>query len=263
MHVIDFHAHIYPDKVASKATAAISEFYDAPMRYTGLVSELLASGGKIGVERYLVHSTATRADQVVSINDYVIREIAKESRFIGFGTIHPDFPAAEVAPELERIAAAGLQGIKLHPDFQKFEADTPAMDAIYDQLAAAGLPVLIHAGDRRFDFSGPRRIAGILDKHPTLRLIAAHFGGYTEWDESFELLAGRDLWFDTSSTFWKIDRATALRMIRKHGTDRFLFGSDFPMWDHSDELERFLSLGLTDAENRAILYDNAASLLRL
>jgi len=261
MRIIDFHAHIYPAKIAVKATQAIADFYQAPMVYHGSVEELLESGSAIGVEKYIVHSTATKPAQVVSINDFIISEISKESRFVGFGTLHPDFEGADA--EISRLIPAGLKGIKLHPDFQRFEIDTPKMDPIYDRLSAENIPVLMHAGDCRFDFSGPKRIARVLDRHPSLRVIAAHFGGYSEWDDSFEYLAGRDLWFDTSSTFWKLPKDRALAMIRKHGVSRFLFGSDFPMWDHKGEYERFLSLGLSEEENSAILYRNAASLLGL
>lgn len=261
MHIIDFHAHIYPEKIAAKASRTIGEFYGAPIVWHGLVSELLESGSRIGVGRYVVHSTATRAEQVVSINDYIIGEAGKEDKFIAFGTMHPGF--TEVEAEIVRIKNAGVRGIKLHPDFQKFEADTPGMDDIYELIAEAGLPVLIHAGDRRFDFSGPRRIAKVLERHPKLKLVAAHFGGYTEWEEAFELLAGKDLWFDTSSTLWKLPKDEALKMIEKHGAERFLFGSDFPMWDHAGELDRFLSLGLDARANEAILHGNAASLLDL
>jgi len=259
--IIDFHAHIYPEKIATRASRAIGEFYNADILYDGTVAELLESGSRAGVVHYIVHSTATKSEQVVSINDFIIGEVGKERRFTGFGTIHPDF--TDAAGEAERIRAAGLRGVKLHPDFQKFEADCPAMDPVYEILADADLPVLIHAGDCRFDFSGPRRIAHVLDKHPRLRLIAAHFGGYTEWNEAFDLLAGRELMFDTSSTFWKLPREAALAMIRKHGTGRFLFGSDFPMWDHREELGRFLSLGLSPEENRAILRENALAYLGL
>ena len=55
----------------------------------------------------------------------------------------------------------------------------------------------------------------------------------------------------------------ALRIIRTYGTDRVLFGSDYPMWSPKKELENFFALGLTEEENRAILWDNAARLLNL
>ncbi len=128
MNIIDFHAHIYPAKIAMRATQAIGNFYNAPISFNGSIPELIASGEKIGVERYIVHSTATKPDQVISINDFIIGETEKEPRFTGFGTLHPDFQ--DIRTELERIVAKGLKGIKLHPDFQRFEVDSPKMDAI-------------------------------------------------------------------------------------------------------------------------------------
>ena len=257
--VIDFHAHIYPAKIAEKATKAIGDFYNTSMAFNGSIEELIASGDKIGVEKYIVHSTATKAAQVSSINDFIIGEIQKEPKFVGFGTVHPDF--LEFEPEMKRIKNLGLKGIKLHPDFQHFQIDSETMDPIYEVLSSLNMPILVHAGDVRYDFSGPKRIANVLDKHPKLKVIAAHFGGYTEWDASFEYLAGREVWFDTSSTLWKLDIETAKKIMNKHGIEKFLFGSDFPMWDHLDEMKRFEKLGLTGEDRDLVLYKNAENLL--
>jgi hypothetical protein len=259
--IIDFHAHIYPEKIAAKATHTVSEFYDTTSAWTGLVSELLESGANIGVNWYVVHSTATKPEQVESINNFILDEVQKHPCFIGFGTIHPAYP--DPATELDRIVRAGLRGIKLHPDFQKFKIDTPEMDPIYELLAEMDVPILVHAGDIRYDFSGPRRIRHVLDRHPHLRIVAAHFGGYTEWEESLELLAGRDIWFDTSSTSWKLPPEAQLNIIAKHGISRFFFGSDFPMWDHTDELARFEQLHLSSSDRQAVLYNNAAEFLKI
>lgn len=257
--IIDFHAHIYPQKIAEKASAAIGDFYSAAIRYTGLSEELIESGKKIGVEKYIVHSTATKALQVESINNFIIDEVHKHNEFVGFGTIHPEYENFE--PELKRIKNLGLKGIKLHPDFQKFQIDTPAMDGIYQSLSELRMPVLVHAGDIRYDYSGPKRIANVLEKHPNLILIAAHFGGYTEWDKACEYLVGKNVYFDTSSTLWKLPVEKANEMIRQHGVEKFLFGSDFPMWDHEDEMSRFNQLNLSESEKKLILYDNAKNLL--
>ena len=259
--IIDFHAHIYPEKIAEKATKAISDFYDAPMAYYGSVAKLIASGDKIGVDKYIVHSTATKANQVESINNFIISECRKEPRFVGFGTVHPEF--SDFENEMKRIKFEGLHGVKLHPDFQKFQIDCSEMDPIYEVLTDLNIPVLVHAGDCRYDFSGPKRIAHVLDKHPYLKVIAAHFGGYTEWDDSLEYLAGRKVWFDTSSTLWKLPVPKALKIMEIHGIEKFLFGSDFPMWDHEDEMKRFDKLGLKGDDRDAVLYKNALSLLGL
>lgn len=259
--IIDFHAHIYPDKIAEKATKAISEFYEnSPMASNGHTQELLESGRKIGVTKYIVHSTATKPQQVESINNFILEECSQHPEFIGFGTMHPDYQNFEA--ELERMRSAGLRGVKLHPDFQKFCCDMEKMDPIYDKMAKLKMPVLFHAGDYRYDFSGPKRILHVLEKHPDLIIIAAHFGGYTEWDKSVEYLVGQNVYFDTSSTFWKLPFDKARMMIEKHGYQKFLFGSDFPMWNHEGELANIKKLELPSEQEQAILFDNGDKLLR-
>ena len=258
--IIDFHAHIYPDKIAEKATAAIKAFYDIKQSLPGNSEELIRRGSKISVVKYIVHSCATKVNQVIPINDYLINEINAHKEFVGFGTIQKGFEAFEA--EIKRIRAAGMRGIKIHPDFQQFQADDSWMDDVYEVIAAEKMPVLFHAGDIRYDFSGPVRIAHVLQKHPTLDVVAAHFGGYTEWDASYEYLAGKRVWFDTSSSLWKLPLSEAKKIMKKHGVEKMLFGSDFPMWDPEEELERFDTLGLTGDERDMVLYKNALELLK-
>lgn len=260
--IIDCHAHIYPEKICEKATASISTFYeDAPMKWNGRASELITSGSKIGVTHYVVHSTATKPQQVESINNFILENISQHKEFIGFGTIHPDYENPET--ELKRIKDSGIKGIKLHPDFQHYQADSESMDNIYEILTALKMPVLIHAGDYRFDWSGPKRILNLITKHPNLILIAAHMGGYTEWEASSELLVGKNVFFDISSTFWKLPVETVKDMILRHGSNKVLWGSDFPMWDHEGELEQFNKLNLNSEDRENILSKNAKQLLGL
>lgn len=259
--ILDFHAHIFPSKVARKAVESIGLFYNAPISHSGESADLITSGSRIGVSRYVVHSTATRPDQVEAINDFLIEECQKHPEFIGFGTLHKDYSFME--KELNRMRTGGLQGIKLHPDFQRFAADDPGAFPLYALARDLKMPVLIHAGDRRYDFSGPVRLRRVLDAFPGLVMIAAHFGGYTEWDRTMECLAGRDVYFDTSSTLWKLDPAQARAIIDKHGPERFLFGSDYPMWDHAEELEKLETLKLSPGEREAILWGNGSQLLLL
>ena len=116
--IIDFHAHIFPEKVAAKAADSIGEFYGISMRHDGTVETLLESGGRIGVYKYLIHSTATRPDQVDVINNFVAENVRRNpDKLIGFGTLHKDME--DVDGEINRIISIGLSGIKLHPDFQQ------------------------------------------------------------------------------------------------------------------------------------------------
>ena len=258
--IIDFHAHIYPEKIAVRATESISRFYgNAPMAWHGTADELIESGRKNGISSYIVCSAATSAQQVEVINSFIINECRIHDEFIGFGTMHPDYENYEA--ELERIKSEGCKGIKLHPDFQRFQVDDPIMDGIYRKIEELNMAILFHAGDSRYDFSSPKRFLNLIQKHPDLKVIAAHFGGYTEWENSMEYLVGKNIYFDTSSTLWKLPAEKARQMIDAHGYEKFLFGSDFPMWDFGEELERLNALGLSREQMDAILYRNAMKLL--
>lgn len=260
--LIDFHAHIYPQKVAPKSTVAIGHFYDdSPIEGDGTAEGLIESGKKIGVSHYVVHSAATKASQVSVINNFIMEQCAIHPDFVGFGTMHPDFE--NPAEELQRIKSAGFKGIKLHPDFQQFKIDDPVMNPIYEALTGLDMVVLFHTGDYRFDFSGPARVRNLRRNFAKLKIVAAHFGGYTQWQESFDILNGVDVFFDTSSSLWKMPPELARKFISRHGSDRFLFGSDFPMWTHEGELERFKQLKLTGKEEENILWKNAKDLLNL
>ena len=253
LKIMDAHAHIYPGKIAEKATASVGAFYGVDIGTAGFPHALVESGDKIGVSRYLVCSVATKPEQSRAINDFIARKCAQYPQFLGFAALHPQ--QEDWDEEITRILALGLRGVKLHPDFQRFAIDDAAMLPIYERLCAEGLPVLFHMGDERFDHSAPRRLANVLRALPGLQAIAAHFGGYCNWDEAErELCAFPTLRFDTSSSLWRLPPARALELIRSFGPRRLLFGTDFPMWDHTGELARFLALGLSDEDNDQILH---------
>lgn len=264
--VIDAHAHIFPDKIAEKAVAGIGNFYgDLTMELDGTADGLLKSGGSAGVDKFLVHSVATVPAQVTSINNFIARCVKKyPGKFIGFAAMHPDFE--DVSAELDRAVSLGLKGVKLHPDFQRFNADDERAMTIYEAAAERELPVLIHMGDSRTDFSKPKRLANVLERFPSLVVIAAHFGGWSEWDSAAAVLGGgkyKHLWTDCSSSLYALSPEHAKRLIDAYGADRVLFGTDYPMWTATEELERFAEIPLTESEREMILHENAERLLKL
>ena len=261
LRVSDAHTHIYPDKIAEKATAAVGAFYDIPMSRIGMSEALLAAGQKNGTDRYLVCSVATKPEQVASINTYIAGECAKHPAFVGLGALHHQLQ--DPLASIEHACELGLRGFKVHPDFQKFNIDDPALLPVYRILAARKLPILFHMGDNRYDYSAPIRLARVLDRVPDLRCIGAHFGGYRRWREAERVLRGADLYFDTSSSLPYLGKEEALEIIHVYGADRMFFGTDFPMWDPKEELDRFLALDLPVEEAEKILYGNFAAFFGL
>ena len=256
MRIIDTHAHIYPDAIALRAAKSIGDFYEIPMFKSGTVDELIREGNKAGIEKQLVHSVAVTWERAAAINDFIKQSIdAHPNRFIGFGAMHPDHPKME--KELDRVVSLGLRGIKLHPDFQHFHLDDENCIRLFRQMAERKLDLLVHTGDKRYEYSAPERMARALDKVPNLRAICAHLGGWSVWDQAYKVLAGRDnVWIDTCSSLYALAPEAAAAIIRAYGADRAFFATDYPMWSPVEELERFMALPLTGEEQCMILAEN-------
>ena len=259
MYFIDFHCHVYPEAIAHKAADSIRQFYhlgDDAM--DGRVKTLLEHGTKAGVEKFVLLPVALRPTNTRHINDFILGELAKDSRFYGYGTIHAGMQG--ICEEVEYIMQKGLRGLKMHPDSQVFAIDDPRLFPVYDMIGDK-LPILFHMGDHRYDYSHPARLRKVLDLFPRLRVIAAHFGGYSMYDTAAELLYDKDCYFDVSSSLMFMEEGVAERYINHYGADRLVYGSDFPMWDPVVEMERFLRLKLTDEQKEQIAHITAERIL--
>ncbi len=267
--ILDAHCHIYPERVAAKAVDMTGTFYESPAAGTGVVQNMLDLGSAAGFDAYVVQSVASTPHHVSSINHFIAAEVASgEGRLTGLGAMHPN--TVDKAAAISEIRALGLHGVKLHPDMQHFAIDDPAVYPIYELCADAGLPILMHMGDPRYDYSHPDRLHKVLSDIPELTVVGAHMGGWDNWDYACERLSGhRNLYVDTSSSIAAVgkhhglvpeivylDRDRATRLIRAWGVDKVIFGTDYPMWSPSADIDAFFDLDLDEFERRAILWDN-------
>ena len=262
--LIDTHCHIYPAEIALKAVQSIDRFYEglpAPSM-DGTVSALLRQGKKDGVSRFVVHSVATTSEQVAHINEFVSQCVKDAGGALtGMGTL---FPGSEkTAEDLDYLRSLKLEGVKLHPDITHFHADSSWAMQVYEICEDRGLPVCLHMGDYRYDYSNPERIAGILRTFPGLKLIGAHFGGWSLWEKAAGILSDfPNLVVDTSSSFYWLKPGTAKEIIRAYGSGRVMFGTDYPMWNRTAELEYLRRLDLEQTEYENICYRTCESLFR-
>ena len=260
--IIDCHCHVYPDKIAEKAVESIGGFYDLPMFYDGKTSTLVEQGSAVGIKHYIIFSVATTPAQVQSINRFIADTVASSGGLMtGLGTLHPD--SDNIEADIEQIISLGLKGVKMHPDFQKFRIDDEKCHKIYS-LCQDKLPVYLHTGDSRYEFSNPDNMVPILEKHPELIVVGAHFGGWSCWKEAAEKLSKyKNFYVDCSSSFDWLSADEARELVRAYGADRVLFGTDFPMWSHKKELEAFYAMRLNSDEEKKILFENAIRLFSI
>lgn len=261
-HIIDSHAHIFPEKIAQKASDGIGAFYSLDMNYNGTVSALLSEGEKSGMDGYVVQSVATTVHQVENINNFIYETVSDyPDKLFGFATLHPDMP--NPCDEVDRVISLGFKGIKLHPDFQHFSINGASACRLFDAINGR-LPVLVHTGDSRYSFSNPRLMADAAEKYPAARFIAAHFGGWSEWEDAEKYLCKKkNVWVDTSSSFYAMSEEEAVRLILKFGEDRVFFGTDYPMWGAENELSFISRLNISDEIKEKLLWKNIAEFLQL
>ena len=129
--------------------------------------------------------------------------------------------------EIERAIALGLKGLKLHPDTQMVNMDDPRLMRIYE-IIEGRLPLIVHTGDYRYDYSHPRRLKNILNTFPDLVVDAAHFGGWSIYDLAIEYLENERCFLDMSSAQTFLGPRRTYEITKIYGCDRVMFGSDFP-----------------------------------
>lgn len=261
MQLIDIHTHIYPPAIARKAAASIREFYQLGTdEMDGTADTLLERGTKAGIDRFVVLPVAMRPERTRHINDFIIEQVAQQPRFLGFGTIHAGME--NLTDEVEYIMEKGLLGLKMHPDSQVFAIDDPRLFPAYEMMQGK-LPVILHMGDTRYDYSHPARLRRVLELFHGLQVIAAHFGGYSMYETAYELLRDKDCIFDVSSSMMFMEKGVAEKFINIYGAERMAFGTDYPLWDPIVETKRFLELDLTDEQFDQIGHKTAERILNL
>ena len=257
MYIIDSHCHVYPQAIAAKAVKGVSDFYDGVRSFgDGLASTVLSRWKEHGIGHAVIFSVATKMEQVDRINAFIASTVEQGGGFFtGLGTAHQDVP--DMAAVVDRVINLGLKGIKLHPDTQGCAIDDPRLFALYEACAGR-IPVMLHTGDSRYDYSNPDRMERVLKLFPKTTFVGAHFGGWSVWDESTRRLHSYDnIFVDSSSTFHWVEPDKVKGYIRTYGSEKVMFGSDFPMWDVVPELDAMLSLRLSDSEYENIFHRTA------
>ncbi len=254
MAVIDAHAHIYAEKIATKAVDAVGDFYNIEMFGKGTAEHLLAAKERAPITHFIVHSVATTPRAVETINTFIAERCRIHPEFIGFMTMHQDYPDPE--KEIERAIGMGLKGMKLHPDSQHVNMDDPRLMNVYE-IIEGRLPIIVHTGDYRYDYSHPRRLVQVLRAFPDLVVDAAHFGCWSRYEVGYDVLHHENVFIDASSAQLYLGQRRTRELTRMWGTDRVMFGSDYPMWDPAAEYHQFVGAGFSDDELENLLWHNA------
>ena len=268
--IIDFHTHVFPDKIAQKTIDYLAEkggntpFSNGTA--TGLYNKLLQSCVDVAVSLPVL----TKPQQFESVFNFALEINEKykngDKKIISFAGIHPS--CDDVKGKLKRVKEAGLKGVKIHPDYQETLIDDDGYIEILKCAKDLDLIVVTHSGidcgyrDKEVKCP-PVLTRKVIDKVGHERFVLAHFGGNEMVGDVIKYLAGQKVYFDTALISNFIKKEEFISVLDKHGEDRILFASDFPWGDFSSDVEIIKSYGLSVQTEDKIFYKNAERLLCL
>lgn len=272
--IIDFHTHIFPEKIASRAIASLEQKAKMRAHVSGVEASLRASMDKSGVDLSIILPVVTNPHQFETVNRVAVEtnEHTKETGLLSFGGIHPDND--NYREIIQFLADHGCKGIKIHPVYQGVAIDDIRFLRIIDCAEEYGLVTITHAGyDIGFpgeEQSLPVHICNMLDEIKPSRMVLAHMGGWGCWDQVMDRIIGRDVSLDTAFSTTSAPREGAplstdlfTVMIQKHGADRIVMGSDSPWSDQLDSINAIKNCNIPEESIAKILGDNAKKLLQL
>lgn len=267
--IIDFHTHIFPDKIAERTIEKLENLANIKAFTDGTEKSLLESMEKAGVDVSVILPVLTRPEQFNTVNEFAARlnekYAAKKKRLLSFGGIHPK--TLDYKRELRIIKDLGLKGIKLHPDYQAMAFDDISYMRILDYASELGLISVVHAGvDVGYPddvHCTPKMVLKVLESVAPDKMVLAHYGGFKRWDEVEELLAGKNVYFDNSFIYGYIEDEKFLAILKKHGADKVVFGTDSPWSGQKESIEKLNSLPISKEDKEKILGGNAKALLQL
>jgi len=266
--IIDFHTHIFPDKIAKKTIDFLSEKGGIPPFSDGSVNGLLKKMTEADTDVSVTLPVLTNPAQFDSVNRFaaeINKKFEGESRrLISFAGIHPE--CEDIGGKMAFIKESGFLGVKIHPDYQGTFIDDEGYIKILEYAKEYDLIVITHAGVD-VAYRGlpvkctPERALRVIRKVPHSKLVLAHYGASEMYDGVLDMLCGEDVYFDTAYILRFIDEPTFKKILEKHGADRILFATDSPWSDIKDDIKTIKSFALDKADEEKIFYQNAKKLL--
>jgi len=178
--------------------------------------------------------------------------------------------------EIDTHLREGAIGLKITPMFIGAYAHDPRMSVLWEEADRRGLAVLtlstgplpaasmtsMGLSAAHTDINHPKTFEPILKAYPRCRIVLAHMGMGAEAEVARLTKLYPNLFCDTSTWLDRVDKPggptseEAVRIFRDVGTDRILFGTNYPIIDPREFVKIIQRMAATEGERRQILVDN-------
>lgn len=268
--IIDFHTHVFPDKIAKSTIDALAKNSTSVPHTDGTVNGMVEAMNRADVDICVTLPVLTKPTQFDSVARYAI-EINKtfsdcKRKLISFAGMHPQ--CDDIEGKMSFLKENGILGVKIHPDYQSTYIDDEGYIKIIECAKRNDMVVVTHSGvDDGYKGQPVRctvdRVLKVIEKTGHSKFVLAHFGAHRLWEEVYEKLCGLDVYFDTAYTFNDISKDLFEKIVNKHGADKILFATDCPWREIKEDLDILRSYNLDSTIMDKILYKNALKLLKI
>jgi predicted TIM-barrel fold metal-dependent hydrolase len=264
--VIDVHTHLHPPRLFAAIRRWFAERSSWVLEHPTEPREVARIMREHGVEKFAFCSYAHKPGMARELNGW-LNDTARElgAGAVPLATVHLDDP--DPAADIRAALRGGCAGLKVHENVQHLALDDPRFGGVLDAVAEHEGFVLVHAGAIPWSpdtNDGPGRIARVLERHPSLRVVVAHFGVPDQLRYLDLMQHEPRLFLDTTMAF-ALDSPMRVAIARadvERGARQIVYGTDFPNTPHpyESELNGLRALGLDEPTLRAITTENARRL---
>jgi predicted TIM-barrel fold metal-dependent hydrolase len=243
--VIDMHAHMGPIGGISLPRAE--------------TQDMIYAMDRAGV-RWLVfchHHTLYTPDIGNAANVEAVRHYPDRLR--AYCGINPNYPEV-IAHDLETFDQYPdvFVGLKMLADYHGYALTDERYRPAWEFADRRALPVLIHTWERS-QYDGPEVVRKIAEVYPHAQVLMGH-SCHGEWDKAVSLVKDfPNLYFELCAVL--DERGVLEKFVHEAGSDRIVFGTDLPWFNHHYYIGSVLGAAITDDDRHNILHRNAEKLL--
>ncbi len=185
-----------------------------------------------------------------------------ESQYPDFYTagihVHPDF--VDLSCELMKAhrERGGLLVGELVYYMMGYQYDHKGLYEIFSYADNLGLVVSLHPSSKRY-----ADMEKLLTSFPKLKIVIAHLDGYGLFDNIIGLMKKYPNMYTDISAYGASRDGMLADAVDKIGSERILFGTDFPGYQIQPFIDAVLKSGLSDTAIDNIMYNNAIKLLKV
>ncbi|MFF0346020.1 amidohydrolase family protein [Kribbella sp. NPDC004875] len=244
--IVDVHAHLGP----------YSLFYIPEPDAATMVAVMDRTGTEVTV---LAANRAIQQDAHLGNSQSLAAVDAHPGRIAAYAVINP---WQDPERELDRLAAdERFVGIKVHPSLHRYPVTGARYAGVWEFAASTGCPVLSHS-EHHSPYDSPVLFETVAERFPGAPVILGHAGITPAGVDEAIAAAGRygSLWLEVCGS--QMTGPLIRSMVDQVGSDRVLFGSDFPFIDQRMSLGRVVCAPLTESQRQDVLSGNARKLFR-